>query len=181
MISFLKKLFTIILLAGIYYVLERYMKITTAFKYIQFSYAHPVLNYASIILGPIVGAAASGLGEMLLYVGKDVPYDWVAIGCAALNCGVIGLSMLHSGVRDGFFLKKDNIRFNVTHLLSGLVFWAILYPIMRKFLMHVDFQEAMNYGFGRFIGMSIMNFIAGTLFLLLYARSRMTAANFYRN
>ena len=37
MISFLKKILTIIIFAGLYYVLERFVKITTAFRYIQFS------------------------------------------------------------------------------------------------------------------------------------------------
>lgn len=181
MISFLKKILYIIILAGLYYVLERFVKITTAFRYIQFSYAQPLMNFASVVFGPAIGAAASGIGELLVSGWKDPSYDWVAIGCAVVNCGTIGVSMIHSNINDGFFMRKDVVRFNLTHFFSGMICWGIIYPGLSVLLMHAEFQAAMNYGFGRFIGMSIMNFVSGTLLLSLYARSRINEANFYRN
>lgn len=181
MSSFLKKIFYIAVFAVIYYVLERYVKITTAFRYIQFSYAQPVVNFASVIYGPAVGTLASAFGELFICRWKGAPLDWVAVGCAALNCGTVGLSMIHSGVNDGFFLKKDVLRFNLTHFFSSMVCWGIIYPGFSSLIMHKEFQEAINYGFGRFIGMAIMNFVSGTLLLSLYAKSRMNAANFYRS
>ncbi len=181
MSSFLKKILAIIIFAGLYYVLERYLKITTAFRYIQFSYAQPVLNFASVVLGPFVGAVASGLGELLLFVRSDVPYDWVSIGCAALNCGIVGMFMIHSDITEGFFLRKDMIRFNSAHFFSGMFCWSVLYPGLRGLIFRADFYESINFSFGRFIGMTVMNFVSGTLLLSLYARSRINAANFYRN
>ena len=181
MSSFLKKILYIVIFAAFYYVLERYMKITTAFRYIQFSYAQPVLNSASVIYGPVVGTVASLFGELFICRWKGAPLDWIAVVCAALNCGTVGFSMIHSGVKDGFFLKRDVIRFNLTHFFSSMVCWGIIYPGLSTLLMHKEFQASINYGFGRFIGMAIMNFVSGTLLLSLYARSRMNAANFYRS
>lgn len=181
MTSFLKKILYIAVFTAFYYVLERYMKITTAFRYIQFSYAQPVVNSASVIYGPVVGTFAGAFGELLICIWKGAPLDWVAVVCAALNCGTVGLSMIHSGVSEGFFLKRDVIRFNLTHFFSGMVCWGIIYPGLSVLLRHVEFQAAINYGFGRFIGMAIMNFVSGTLLLSLYAKSRINAANFYRS
>ena len=62
-----------------------------------------------------------------------------------------------------------------------MVCWGIIYPGLSVLLRHVEFQAAINYGFGRFIGMAIMNFVSGTLLLSLYAKSRINAANFYRS
>ena len=107
--------------------------------------------------------------------------DWMAVVCAALNCGTVGFSMIHSGVKDGFFLKRDVIRFNLTHFFSSMACWGIIYPGLSTLLLHKEFQASINYGFGRFIGMAIMNFVSGTLLISLYARSRMNAANFYRS
>lgn len=181
MSSFLKKILYIVIFTGLYYVLERYMKITTAFRYIQFSYAQPVMNFATVVYGPVVGTIASAFGEMFICMWKGTPLDWVAVACAALNCGTVGLAMIHSGVNDGFFMKKDVTRFNLTHFFSSMACWGIIYPGLSVLFRHLDFQAAINFGFGRFIGMVIMNFVAGTLLLSLYAKNRINAANFYRN
>ena len=178
--NFLKKLFTIILFAGVYFVLERYVKIPTAFKFIPFSYAHPTVSFASVINGPFIGAISSGLGELLTMIGKE-SIDWPAVFCALLNCASIGFSMAKNKISDGFFFRKEQLRFAVSQMISNIGCWAVLYPILSKIFMHTDFQSAFNYGFGKAIGMSITNLIAGTLFLSLYARTRISAGNFYRS
>lgn len=181
MTSFIKKVFLILILAAAYYILERYLQIATAFKYIQFCYAQPLVNSASVIFGPFVGSFASGLGEILLCRLQNLPIDWPSVLSAFLNCGIIGFAMKDLDIKNGFFMKKDVTRYNTVHLFSSFGCWAVLYPVTSFLFKLKQFIPAFHYGFGQALGMCVTNFVAGTLLLSLYAKSRITAANFYRS
>ena len=179
MISILKKLVYIIIFSGVYYVFERYLKIQTGFTYVSFSYAQPVLNSVSIIAGPLVGAFASAIGELLVFQSLDMAPNWVSAGCIFLYCGSIGLAMRNVNIKQGSFRKNDIMLFNHSHFFSGLVFWVILYPLLNRFFYHANFWEIFKTGLGRACGFWIMNFVTGTLLLSLFAKSRISAENFY--
>ena len=181
MTSIIKKLLYIIIFAVIYFVLERFMRITTALEYIHFSYSHPLLNAVSIIIGPFVGSFASGLGEFLVYWSQNLPTDWGSVLCSFLNCGTVGFLMKNVDIKSGFFMRTDIKRYNISQFTSTFVCWSIIYPIFNVLMKVKDFQSSFNYGFGHFVGIGLTNFVAGTLMLTLYAKNRISAANFYRS
>lgn len=178
--NLLRNIFIIIIFSGAYYVLERYAMVHTAFIYIPFSYAHPVVNFAGLIYGPLFGAISCALGEFLSMLGNEL-YDWPAVFCAFLNCGSIGFAMRNNKIREGLFPRREQLRFDLTQFLSNLFCWAGLYPVLSSLLLQKNFQSMFTIGLGKAIGMSITNAIAGTLLLSLYAKTRISAANFYRS
>ena len=179
--SFVKKLLYIILFAGIYFLLERFALINTAFDNVQFCYAQPVANCVSVILGPFVGSFAAAIGEFFVTHFQNTPNDWIAVACAFLSTGAVGLSMKDVDIKNGFFQRSDVLRFNAAHTLATFVCWVILYPRLSALLMHKEVHQAFIHGVGQAIGMWVTNFVVGTLLLTLYAKSRISAANFYRS
>ena len=178
--SFLKKIIYIILFAGLYYVLVRYADVNTVLRHIRFSYSHPLLIFISIIIDPIVGGLANALGVFFTFFesGKN---DWIELGCAFVNCAGVGFSMRKVDIAHGFFQRKDWFYFTTVLIIFDFVCWMLLYPFLNYFIFHSDLRLLVNDGFWKAFNLSLSGSVLTTLFLALYARTRITAANFYRN
>lgn len=180
MSPFLKKIFYIFLYGGLFFVLERYANINTAYRYIRFSLSNPLMNFVSVVYGPIVGGLSIAFGELLTFI-VNKSYDWIAMGCAFINCAAIGFSMRSVDIAQGFFQRKDRTYFNTSQTLCNIIGWTVLFPLLNHFIRHTEIWPLLQMGFWNALSFSLSNSIVTTLFLSLYARTRISAANFYRN
>ena len=178
--STLKKTLQVLFYGACFYLLNRFLLTEAAIAMIRFNYSHPFIVFISVIRGPWLGGFGYALGEFLTEIGKD-SFDWIAIACSFLNCFSIGICMKSVDIHMGFFEKKDIIRFNNIQLIFNLACWSILYPVLSSFFMHIDLKIAFSQGIWKSIGFYISDLTATTLFLVLYARTRVSEANFYRN
>ena len=180
--SILNNFFRILLYGSVFYLLDRFLSAGTIISRIRFNYSHPFIVFISVIRGPWIGGFSFALGEFLTEIGGE-SFDWLAIICSFLNCFLIGKSIKNDEIYMGFFDKKDIIHFNNTHLLFNLICWTLIYPLVSHFLLHssTNLFASLSQGFWKSTGFYISDLIAATLFLMLYSRTRITEANFYRN
>ncbi|MBR6088532.1 MAG: ECF transporter S component [Anaerolineaceae bacterium] len=178
--EFLKKVLLIILFAGLFYFFERYRFILASEKHFHLCYSHPLLNFASVIFGPVIGGLAITLGMFFLHINEG-PVRWLLMGCALLNCASIGFLMRKIDIKNGFFYRKDVIYFNFVQASSNYLIWWLIFPALHTLILHEPFRKYFEEGFIYALCLSISSSIVATMFLTLYSRARFSEANFYQN
>ena len=174
-----KKVFVILFAAGIYCVLERFVGISTSLDGVRITYAQPFIIWVSVLNGPLIGGITGGIGEFLSQIW-DPARDWATVICTILNCAAIGFFTRKIDVNSGFFDREDIFYFDKVQVLSNFIVWAIPYTVLNIRLNGEGLRTALARGFWIALNNSISCMIITSLFLALYAKTRMTAANFYR-
>ena len=177
--SFGKNVVIILFAAGIYCVLERFVGISTSLDGIRITYAQPFIIWVSVLTGPLIGGITGGIGEILSQFG-DPAWDWSMVICTILNCAAIGFFTRKIDINSGFFDRNDILYFDKVQVISNFFIWEIPYPALNFWLRGEELRIALGRGFWIAMNNSISCMMITSLFLALYAKTRMTAANFYR-
>ena len=177
---FTKKILVIIIAAVIYCVLERFIGISTSVDSIRITYAQPFIVWISVLAGPVVGGFSGGLGELLSQV-EAAAMDYVTVVCTILNCVVIGYFTRNIDVKNGFFERNEVYNFEKVQVFSCFGVWGILFAVLNALINKEKFWMALGRGFWIGMNNSISCMLLTSLLLSLYAKTRMTAANFYRD
>lgn len=176
----LKSAVIVIIAALVYMVLEDRVGINTAFEHIQITSAYPFLCFMSVVCGPVSGGMTAFLGTGLVFATEwylDVPL-WIA---NVVLCVLVGSFTRDIDIQNGFFEKVEILRFNLVQALAHLFCWVLLRPGITSILNRSPFFPLMKDGIWNFLSNAFSTMLLGTLFLLIYARSRFNASNFYRN
>lgn len=176
----LKKILRIIFYGIIFFVAEYFWDTENVIDPIRITYSYPLMVFVSVIRGPFVGGMAIALGRALLQIGQD-QFVWQPVLISAVNCAWIGFGMREVDIQNGFFERNDVALFNKIQIISNVVCWIILYPGLNYFIYHASLSAEFWDGFWQALGNILSNLVATTILLALYARSRISAANFYRN
>ncbi len=177
---FTKNILYILLYGIIFYLIEKFINSTGVISYFSYSYSQPIMVFLSIIRPPLVGGFSAALGSFLIQIGKNT-YDWILILCFFINCASIRWGMRNQKINNGFFERGDISRFSKVQLASNLVTWWLIYPLLSMLISHAELKPALDEGFRNALGYFISDMLISTLFLSLYAQSRFSKANFYRN
>lgn len=177
--SFSKNLLIIIIGAGIYCVLERFVGISTSLDGVRITYAQPFIIWLSVLAGPLIGGITGGIGELLSQIGGPA-LDLSMVICTILNCSVIGFFTRKIDVNKGFFGKNEVFLFDKVQIISNFIIWEIPYTAIKVLIYRENLSAALERGFWIALNNSISCMLITSLFLALYAEARMTAANFYR-
>ena len=184
--EFLKKTLLILAFAVIYYLLEEYFNTKISTKTpgtpIHITIAHPFMVFISIVIDSWVGGIGIAIGSLILQIqhGQSI-INWVVVICPFLNCLSIGYMMKSIDLRNEYFGRKLIYRFFKIQIISTFVCWVIIYPLLNVLMWHKGYLTYLSRGFWQSLGFILSCGIATTLFLMLYARSRFTEANFYRS
>ncbi len=180
--EFLKKFLLIVVFAVIYYLLERYFSTKTPGTPIHISIAHPFMVFISIVIDPWIGGIGIAIGSLILQIqhGQSI-INWVVIICPFLNCLSIGYMMKSIDLGNEYFGRKLIYRFFKIQITATFVCWVIIYPLLNVLMRQKRYITYLSRGFWQSLGFILSCGIATTLFLMLYARSRFTEANFYRS
>ena len=132
--------------------------------------SYGVLAFFSAVFGPIVGAAigliSHILGDALRY--GSVWWSWV-IPDGVLGLG-IGLFFAKYKVRSGGFDKKAIILFNVVQVISNIIAWVVLAPVLDILIYAEPANKVFLQGLFACIGNVIVIAILGTLLLFGYSK-----------
>ena len=176
----LKNILRIIFYGIVFFIIDYFLESANAIRQIQFSYSYPVMVFISVVFGPYVGGFGIALGLLLKQIGEH-SLDILYIFCSFLNCFSIGYYMRYLDIQNGFFERSDMAKFNMYQLASNFVCWNLIYAVLSHFIYHTNLWEVLQKGFWQALGNFLSNLVAASIFLALYARSRVSAANFYRN
>ena len=178
--NILKKILYIVLAGGIFFVLSKYLSPHPDSVKFYFTYAHPLMLFIAIVVDPLVGGLGFALGVFFLLIGTE-PIDWIAIVCAFLNAASVGYFMPTEDLHNGFFFRKSIMIFNTIQTGSNFLCWGLIYPLLTWLIYHEPFLELVDVGLRYALSFSLSCLVFCTLHLEMYARSRFSAANFYRS
>src|SRR5690625_1263143 len=165
--------------AAVFFILGRFLSIPTGVPNTSIETTYPFLALMSVIYGPVAGLLIGLIGhaikDLLTY---GLWWSWVlSSGVTGFGYGLIAKRL---NIRSGEFLKKDMIIFNVGQIITNIVAWGVVAPILDILI----YSEPANKVFFQGIVSSGMNSVAvgvlGTLLLIAYANTRTKSGSLTR-
>lgn len=150
-------------------VLGRFASIPSGIPNTNFELSYAFLALISMIYGPLSGFLIGFIGHTL----KDMLFygsPWFSWILASASIGlIIGLSSRFVKLKD--FNKSSIIKFNIAQIISNLIAWLVIAPVLDIFI----YSEPTNKVFIQGAIASLLNIITvgivGTGLLSLYAKS----------
>lgn len=158
--------------AALFFVLGRFVAIPSGIPDTNISIQYGLLAFIAAVFGPIAGLLAGFIGHFFIDFswGWGVWYSWV-IASAFFGC-VMGFVTKKMKVDEGEFSKKDILIFNVGQIISHVLAWVVIAPVLDI----VMYGEPVNKVFVQGLVSAGINIVAtaiiGTLLCAAYAAAK---------
>ena len=158
--------------AALFFVLGRFVAIPSGIPNTNISIQYGLLAFIAAVYGPIAGLLSGLIGHFFIdfSFGWGVWWSWV-IASAFFGC-IMGFATRKFTLEDGEFSKHDAVGFNVAQVVSHLLAWAVIAPILDI----VMYAEPANKVFIQGLTSAAINAVAtavvGTLLLFAYAAAK---------
>ncbi|MCO4635417.1 putative membrane protein [Streptococcus infantarius subsp. infantarius] len=137
---------------------------------IQLQYAVQAL--LSILFGPVVGFIGHALKDSIQY---GPWWSWIlASGVFGL---VVGVAKSRLRIQEGIFEGKDILVFNVFQIVANIVSWSIIAPVLDIVIYSEPANKVFVQGLVAGIANSVTVAIAGTILLIVYARTQVKSGS----
>lgn len=156
--------------AILFFIIGRFVVIPSGISNTNISIQYGELAFIAAVFGPIAGLLAGFIGHFFIdfSYGWGVWWSWVIT--SAFFGGLVGAASRELKIDEGEFAVKDIIYFNSVQIVSHLLAWAVLAPVLDI----VIYQESSDKVFTQGLvsaGINILaTAIAGTLFCIVYAK-----------
>ena len=116
--------------AAVFFILGRFLSIPVGFiPNTSVETTYPFLALMSVIFGPVAGGLIGLIGhaikDLLTY---GLWWSWVITsGVTGLGYGLVGRKI---DLSKGKFTKSDLIKFNIGQVLTNLISWALIAPVL---------------------------------------------------
>ena len=158
--------------AAVFYVLNRFVSIPSPVPNTNITIQYGLLGFMAVLFGPIAGVLIGLIGHFLIDLswGYGIWWSWV------IASGVFGLLMGLAGTRlklgEGEFGGKGIAVFNVSQVISHLICWVVVAPVLDI----VMYAEPANKVFLQGLVGGAVNIVTtaviGTLLCLAYAATK---------
>lgn len=158
--------------AALFFVLGRFVAIPSPVPNVTFSIQYGLLAFMATLFGPIVGLLIGLIGHFFidLSAGWGVWWSWVITsGIAGL---LIGLGTKKVRLWDGAFGKKDVVRFIIAVVLTHLVCWAVIAPVLDIVIYAEPANKVFLQGLVSAAGNIVTTIIVGGLLCFVYAKAK---------
>lgn len=158
--------------SAVFLILGRFAAIPTGIPNTEIQTAYAFLALMAVLYGPVAGASIGFIGHTL----KDITaygspwFSWI------IASSVVGLVMSFAGnslhLEDGYFGKKQLIRFNIYQVIANLLAWTIVAPTLDIWIYAEPADKV--YFQGTFSGIANMVTIGvlGSILLASYAKTK---------
>ena len=158
--------------AALFFVLGRFVAIPSPVPNTNISLQYGLLAFMAALFGPVVGGLIGLIGHALIdfSYGWGIWWSWVI--ASAVFGVLVGLVSKRLKLADGEFGKKDILRFNIYQIVSHIIAWGIIAPVLDI----VIYAEPANKVFIQGLVSAGINILAtgivGTLLLFAYAAAK---------
>lgn len=158
--------------AALFFVLGRFVAIPSGIPNTNISIQYGVLAFIAAVFGPVAGLLAGLIGHFFIdfSYGWGVWWSWV-IASAFFGC-VMGFVASKMKIEEGEFSKKDILVFNLAQIISHLLAWVVIAPILDI----VMYAEPANKVFLQGLVSTGVNIVAtaiiGTLLCVAFAAAK---------
>lgn len=157
--------------AAVFFILGRFLSIPIGIPNTSLETTYPFLALMSVLFGPGVGALIGlighGVKDLLTY---GLWISWViSSGITGLGYGLISKKI---NIRDGVFSKADIIKFNIGQLVTNLVAWALVAPVLDILIYSEPANKVFLQGIVAALTNSVSVAILGTLLIIAYTKTQ---------
>lgn len=129
-----------------------------------------VLAFLAAVFGPIVGGVVGllghALGDLIFY--GSVWWSWV-VPEVVIGVG-IGVFAAKLAVKEGNFGKKEIIIFNVVQIVSNIIAWSVVAPLLDILIYAEPANKVFLQGAGATLGNVLIIAVLGTLLAVGYTK-----------
>ncbi len=158
--------------AALFFVLGRFVAIPSPVPNTNISLQYGLLAFMAALFGPIAGCLIGFIGHALIdfSYGWGIWWSWV-IASACFGT-LIGLVSRKLSLADGIFTNKDALRFNLFQVLSHIIAWGLVAPVLDIVIYAEPANKVFLQGLVGGISNIVTTAIVGTLLCMAYAAAR---------
>jgi len=163
--------------AALFFVLGRFVAIPSPVPNTNITVQYGLLAFMSVVYGPLAGALVGFIGHTLI----DFSYGWGIWWSWVIASGVFGLLV---GLGAKIFQmnkagmgKKGLVKFNIIQVVSHLICWMAVAPVLDVYMMGEPWEKLISQGFMAGVGNAVTTAIVGSLLLVAYAATRTKAGS----
>lgn len=163
--------------AALFFVLGKFVAIPSPVPNTSVTTQYGLLAFMAVVFGPIAGALIGFVGHMLIdfAAGWGIWWSWV------IASGVFGLLMGLAGkllkINGGELGKKGLIKFNIAQVVSHLVCWMAVAPVLDVYMMGEPWDKLIAQGLMAGLGNAVTTAIVGSLLCIAFAGTKTKAGS----
>lgn len=163
--------------AALFFVLGRFVAIPSPVPNTSICTQYGLLAFMSVVYGPVAGALIGLIGHALI----DFSYGWGIWWSWVFASAVFGLLMGFATkalkLEEGELGKKGLIKFNIAQVVSHLICWMLVAPVLDVYMMGEPWDKLISQGLMAGIGNSVTTAIVGSLLCVAYAATKTKAGS----
>nr|WP_297708480.1 ECF-type riboflavin transporter substrate-binding protein [uncultured Butyrivibrio sp.] len=157
--------------AALFFVLGRFVAVPSPVPNTNISIQYGLLAFIAAVFGPIAGTLAGLIGHFFIdfSYGWGVWWSWV-IASAVFGC-LMGIVTMRFKINEGVFDTKSIIVFNIGQIISHVVAWVVVAPILDILMYSEPADKVFVQGIISAIVNIITTAIVGTLVCAAYSKA----------
>ena len=163
--------------AALFFVLGRFVAIPSPVPNTNIATQYGLLAFMSVVFGPVAGALIGLIGHALI----DFSYGWGIWWSWVIASGVfgllVGLGAKALKINEAEIGKKGLIKFNITQVVSHVICWGVVAPILDIVMYNEPLEKLFAQGLFAGIANSVTTAIIGSLLCIAYAATKTKAGS----
>ena len=163
--------------AALFFVLGRFVAIPSPVPNTNIATQYGLLAFMSVVFGPVAGALIGLIGHALI----DFSYGWGIWWSWVIASGVfgllVGLGAKVLKINEAEIGKKGLIKFNITQVVSHVICWGVVAPILDIVMYNEPLEKLFAQGLFAGIANSVTTAIIGSLLCIAYAATKTKAGS----
>ena len=163
--------------AALFFVLGRFVAIPSPVPNTTICVQYGLLAFMSVVFGPVAGALIGFIGHALI----DFSYGWGVWWSWVIASGVFGLLVGFATkalkLEEGEIGKKGLIKFNLIQLVSHIICWGGVAPVLDILIYSEPLDKLFAQGLFSGISNSVTTAIVGSLLCVAYAATQTKAGS----
>ena len=163
--------------AALFFVLGRFVAIPSPVPNVTISVQYGLLGFLAIVFGPLAGALVGLIGHALI----DFSYGWGVWWSWVIASGVfgllVGLAAKVLKLEEGEIGKKGLIQFNIIQLVSHIICWGVVAPVLDILIYSEPLDKLFAQGLMAAVANAVTTAIIGSLLCVAYAATQTKAGS----
>lgn len=174
--KFIKAIIATVIGTLLFFVLGRYVSIPSPIPDTNISIQYGVLAFVAMFFGPVPGVVTGLCGHFLIdfagFVedGTNIWWSWIA--ASAFFGLVMGFATMKLNAEEEGFQKKQIIWFNVSQILTHLLSWMVVAPVLDILVYDLSANETFLEGAFCACTNSVATAVVGSLLCVAYGASK---------
>ena len=163
--------------AALFFVLGRFVAIPSPVPNTSICVQYGLLAFLSVVYGPVAGALVGFIGHALIdfSYGWGVWWSWV-IASAVFGL-LMGIATKALKLEEGELGKKGLIKFNIAEVISHVICWGAVAPILDILIYNEPLDKLFAQGLVAGIANAVTTAIVGSLLCVAYAATKTKAGS----